>query len=66
MYACSAKVDRNTEYVYYSVSSESNSFNPLYRMDIGSRDTTGLMDLMPGAKLCSLFLFHISGGPFRL
>lgn len=38
----SAEVGKNTEYVYYSVSSDSDSFNPLYRLDIAGRDSRGM------------------------
>ena len=41
-YLFSAQVRGHTEYVYYSTSSKSHSFNPLYRMDIASRDTSGM------------------------
>ena len=38
----SAQVQGKVEYMYYSVSSKSHSFNPLYRMDIASRAAKGV------------------------
>ena len=41
MFDCSAQLKEAGEYMYYSVSSKSHSFNPLYRLDIASRDAAG-------------------------
>ena len=35
------RVDVKTEYLYYSTASSHSPYNPLYRLDIASRDTHG-------------------------
>ena len=39
---CSAEGNQSSDLMYYSTTSKSLRFNPLYRMDITNRHTTGM------------------------
>ena len=52
---CSANVVSSADLIYYSVSSRSASFNPLYRMDITNRKTAG----RTGVFVCELVLVQV-------
>lgn len=55
---CSAQVKEKAEYMYYSISSTSHSFNPLYRMDISSRETIGMcVEIIAASDNSMIFLF---------